>query len=97
MLRNAVHLQLDTSLQSFIQLNPGTGNQSQTWIKYGQRARRPGLVLAFEPARSATGNSRCLLRHVRKTGGGTSGLCALSTDLAIFDLPSMQLSQIVKG
>ena len=93
--RNAAHLQLDTSLQSFIQLNPGTGNQSQTWIKYGNAAEDqdwywPGAGQVH------AGKVQLLLSHVRKTGSGTWDFSHVSTDLAIFDLPSMQLSQLIK-
>ncbi|MGN7720477.1 DUF5005 domain-containing protein [Chitinophaga sp. 22620] len=95
MLRNAAHLQLDTSLQSFIQLNPGTGNQSQTWIKYGNAPEDQDW---YWPGAGQVHNGKfqMLLSHVRKTGGGTWDFVHVSTDLAIFDLPSMQLSQIVK-
>lgn len=95
MLRNAAHLQLDTSLQSFIQLNPGVGNASQTWIKYGSEPEDqdwywPGTGQVYN------GKVQLLLSHVKKTGTGTWDFAHVSTDLAIFDLPSMQLSQLVK-
>lgn len=95
MLRNAAHLQLDTSLQSFIQLNPGSGNQSQTWIKYGNAPEDQDW---YWPGAGQVHNGKfqMLLSHVRKTGSGAWDFAHISTDLAIFDLPSMQLNQIVK-
>lgn len=95
MLRNAAHLQLDTSLQSFVQLNPGAGNQSQTWIKYGTEAEDqhwywPGAGQVLN------GKVQMLLSHVTKTGSGAWDFAHVSTDVAIFDLPSMQLSQLIK-
>lgn len=96
MRRNAAHLQLDTSLQSFIPLNPGSGNQSETWIKYGNAPEDqdwywPGTGQVHN------GQLQVLLSHVAKTGGGAWDFAHLSTDLAIFDLPSMQLNRIVKN
>ncbi|HEY9261964.1 DUF5005 domain-containing protein [Chitinophaga sp.] len=93
--RNAAHLQLDTSLQSFIQLNPGAGNQSQTWIKYGSAAEDQDW---YWPGAGQVhgGKVQMLLSHVKKTGSGTWDFAHVSTDLAIFDLPSMQLSQLIK-
>lgn len=95
MLRNAAHLQLDTSLQSFIQLNPGLGNESETWIKYGSAPEDqdwywPGA------GQIHNGKFQMLLSHVKKTGSGAWDFAHVSTDLAIFDLPGMQLNQIVK-
>lgn len=95
MLRNAAHLQLDTSLQSFIPLNIGLGNQSQTWIKYGDAPEDqdwywPGTGQVHD------GKFQMLLSHVKKTGSGSWDFLHVSTDLAIFDLPSMQLNHIVK-
>jgi len=95
MRRNAAHLQLDTSLQSFIPLNPGSGNQSETWIKYGNAPEDqdwywPGT------AQVHNGQLQMLLSHVRKTGNGSWDFAHVSTDLAVFDLPSMQLNHIVK-
>jgi Domain of unknown function (DUF5005) len=93
--RNAAHLQLDTSLQSFIQLNPGQGNQSQTWIKYGNAAEDQDW---YWPGAGQVhgGKVQMLLSHVKKTGSGTWDFAHVSTDLAIFDLPSMQLNQLIK-
>ncbi len=95
MLRNAAHLQLDTSLQSFVQLNPGTGSASQTWIKYGTAAEDQDW---YWPGAGQVHNNKfqMLLSHVRKTGSGAWDFAHVSTDLAIFELPSMQLSQIIK-
>ncbi len=95
MRRNAAHLQLDTSLQSFFQLNPGSGNQSETWIKYGNAPEDQDW---YWPGAGQVHNGKfqMLLSHVRKTGNGTWDFAHVSTDLAIFDLPSMQLSQLVK-
>lgn len=95
MLRNAAHLQLDTSLQSFVQLNPGKGRESQTWIKYGDAPEDqdwywPGAGQVHD------GKFQMLLSHVKKNGDGMWGFLHVSTDLAIFDLPSMQLNHIVK-
>jgi len=95
MRRNAAHLQLDTSLQSFIPLNPGSGNQSETWIKYGDAPEDqdwywPGAGQVHN------GQFQMLLSHVRKTGNGTWDFAHVSTDLAVFDLPSMRLNHIVK-
>ena len=95
MRRNAAHLQLDTSLQSFIPLNPGSGNQSETWIKYGDAPEDqdwywPGAGQVYN------GQFQMLLSHVRKTGNGTWDFAHVSTDLAVFDLPSMRLNHIVK-
>lgn len=95
MRRNAAHLQLDTSLQSFIPLNPGSGNQSETWIKYGDAPEDqdwywPGAGQVHN------GQFQMLLSHVRKTGDGMWGFAHVSTDLAVFDLPSMRLNHIVK-
>lgn len=95
MLRNAAHLQQDTSLLSFVQLNPGLGNQSQTWIKYGNAAEDQDWY--WPGAGQVHGNQfQMLLSHVHKTGGGTWDFAHVSTDLAIFDLPAMQLNQVIK-
>lgn len=96
MLRNAAHIQLDTSLQSFIQLNPGRGAASQTWIKYGNSPEDQDW---YWPGAGQVHNGKfqMLLSHVKKTGGGTWDFLHTSTDLAIFDLPSMQLSLLVKN
>ncbi|SCB98869.1 protein of unknown function [Chitinophaga costaii] len=94
--RNAAHLQIDTSLKSFIQLNPGVGNKSQTWIKY------PGAADDQEwywpGASQVHGNQlQMLLGHIRKTGSGTWDIADVSTDIALFDLPSMQLNRLVQN
>lgn len=95
MRRNAAHLQLDTSLQSFIPLNPGQGNQRETWIKYGDAPEDQDW---YWPGAGQVHNGKLqmLLSHVRKTGDGAWDFAHVSTDLAIFDLPSMQLSQIIR-
>lgn len=95
MLRNAAHLQLDTSLQSFVQLNPGSGNASQTWIKYGTAPEDQDW---YWPGAGQVYNNKVqmLLSHVKKTGSGTWDFAHVSTDLAIFDLPSMQLNQLIQ-
>lgn len=94
--RNAGNLQLDTSLQSFIQLNPGAGNQSQTWIKYAGAADDQDW---YWPGASQVHGSQLqmMLSHVTKTGSGTWDFSSVSTDIAIFDLPSMQLNHIVQN
>ncbi|GEP94270.1 DUF5005 domain-containing protein [Chitinophaga cymbidii] len=95
MLRNAAHIQLDTSLQSFIPLNPGLGNQSETWIKYGDS---PEDQHWYWPGAGQIHDNKfqMLLSHVTKTGSGSWDFAHVSTDIAIFDLPSMQLNQIIK-
>lgn len=95
MRRNAAHLQLDTSLQSFVQLNPGRGIESQTWIKYGAEPEDQDW---YWPGAGQVHNGKfqMLLSHVKKTGNGMWDFLHVSTDLAIFDLPSMQLDHIVK-
>ncbi|UYQ94445.1 DUF5005 domain-containing protein [Chitinophaga horti] len=95
MLRNAANVQLNKSLQSFVQLNPGSGNQSQTWIKYGNAPEDqdwywPGA------AQVHNGELQVLLSHVRKTGSGTWDFVHVSTDLAIYELPSLRLKELIK-
>jgi hypothetical protein len=95
MRRNAAHLQQDTSLQSFISLNPGSGNQRETWIKYGDAPEDqdwywPGAGQVHN------GQFQMLLSHVKKNGDGMWGFAHVSTDLAVFDLPSMRLNHIVR-
>jgi hypothetical protein len=95
MRRNAAHLQVDTSLQSFISLNPGSGTQSETWIKYGNAPEDQDW---YWPGTGQVHNGRfqMLLSHVRKTGSGAWDFAHVSTDIAVFDLPSMRLNHIVK-
>lgn len=93
MCRNAANLELDTSVQSFVQLNPGTGNTSETWVKYRDAPEDQDW---YWPGTSQVhGNQlQMLLAHVHKTGDGAWDFAINSTDLAIYNLPSMQLDHI---
>ncbi|MFT3903006.1 MAG: DUF5005 domain-containing protein [Niabella sp.] len=93
--RNSAILQKDISLESFLQLNPGQENQSQTWIKYGNSPEDQDW---YWPGSGQVYNNelQVLLGHIRKTGDGEWDFEHKSTDVAIFDLPSMQLREIIK-
>ncbi|GAB3431265.1 DUF5005 domain-containing protein [Niabella aquatica] len=93
--RNTGILQEGMSVESFIQLNPGSGNQSQTWIKYDGAAEDQDW---YWPGAGQVYNNelQVLLGHVRKTGDGAWDFAHTSTDVAIFDLPSMQMREIIK-
>lgn len=93
--RNTGVLQRDISLNSFIQLNPGEGNQTQTWLKYDNA---PEDVDWYWPCASQVFNNelQMVLGHVKRTGSGDWDYGQASVDIAVFDLPSMQLREIIK-
>lgn len=93
--RNAAFIQQGMSLDHVIQLNPGEGNQSQTWTKYAGSADDQDWYWTGD-SHVHNGKLQVLMAHIRKTGNGTWDFQQVSTDVGIFSLPEVKLETIVK-
>ncbi|MDQ0109743.1 hypothetical protein J2T02_004888 [Chitinophaga terrae (ex Kim and Jung 2007)] len=94
--RNAGILQQNMSTSSFVQLNSGTGNNSQTWIQYDNLASNDDKELYWPGDAQVHGSTvQVLLSHLKYNTSG--GLDHPGTDLAILSLPSLTLTQVIKN
>lgn len=94
--RNAGILQYNKSLSSFVQLNTGIGKNSQTWIMYDNLPANDDQELYWPGDAQVKNNTvQVLLSHLVYNSSG--GLDHPGTDLAIFSLPNMTLTQVIKN
>ncbi len=92
--RNAGFLQESDVLNSYIQLNPGSGSETDTWIKYpGANEQNDDFWYWGGPAQVVGDEVQMLVGQI--TNGGFSGV-HLSTDVAIFNLADMSLKEIIQ-
>lgn len=91
--RNAGFLQKDQDLNSYVQLNPGTGNNSDTWIRYpGANDNDDDHWYWGGPSQVVGNEVQMLLGHI--VPGGFAGVHQ-STDVAVFTLPDMTFKELV--
>lgn len=94
--RNAGALEVNKSTSSFVQLNSGTLNNSQTWIQYDNLPGNDNAELYWPGDAQVKGNTvQVLLSHLKYNSSG--GLDHPGTDLGIFSLPGMTLTQVIKN
>lgn len=94
--RNAGVLEKNREVSSFIQLNPGTGSQSQTWLKYPGSTNDEDDV--YWPGRTHVYNNTVQIPmghlHLNRS---TGQLERKSIDIAILSLPDLVVKQIVQN
>lgn len=92
--RNAGILQKDRSLTSFVQLNAGSGKNSETWIKYPGNTNNTDDL--YWPGRTHVRDNKVQVpmghMHLNAANGE---LEHASTDVAILSLPDLALENIV--
>ncbi|ANI89638.1 hypothetical protein A9P82_10275 [Arachidicoccus ginsenosidimutans] len=94
--RNAAALQYNKSLQSFVQLNQGTLNNSKTWLMYDNLESNDTKELYWAgDGHVVNGKFQLLLGHLVYNNSG--GLDHPGTDLAVFSIPDMALEQVIKN
>lgn len=93
--RNAGILQQNMSLGSFVQLNTGSGKNAQTWVQYDNLPGNDDKELYWPGDAQVHGNTvQMLLSHLKYNSSG--GLDHPGTDVAVFSLPGMTLTQVIK-
>jgi len=94
--RNAGVLQYNNSVQSFVQLNQGTLNNSKTWIMYDGLESNDTKELYWPgDGHVVNGQFQLLLGHLVYNASG--GLDHPGTDVAVFSIPDMTLQQVIKN
>ncbi|MDE1192987.1 MAG: DUF5005 domain-containing protein [Arachidicoccus sp.] len=94
--RNAAALQYNKSVESFVQLNQGTLNNSKTWLMYDNLESNDTKELYWPgDGHILNGKLQLLLGHLVYNSSG--GLDHPGTDLAVFSTPDMALEQVIKN
>ncbi|MGQ8335001.1 DUF5005 domain-containing protein [Sunxiuqinia sp. A32] len=93
--RNAAFIQQDMSLDDIVQLNPGQGNQAETWTKYAGSADDEDWYWTGD-SHVHNGKLQVLMGHITTTGNGAWDFKQVSTDVGVFSLPDLTLEKIVK-
>lgn len=94
--RNAGILQKKGDMNSFIQLNLGSLNNSQTWIQYDNLPSNDTKEIYWPGGgHVVNGTFQVLLAHSSYNTSG--GLDFSSVDLGIFSLPDMTLQKVIKN
>jgi hypothetical protein len=92
--RNAGFIQKNQDLDSYVQLNPGTGNQTDTWIRHPDANDNDDNHWYWGGPSQVIGNEvQMLIGHI--VPGGFAGVHQ-STDVAVFTLPDMTLKEIMR-
>jgi hypothetical protein len=94
--RNAGIVEENKSTTSFVQLNPGTLMNAQTWIQYDNLPSNDTHELYWPGDAQVKNNTvQVLLSHLVYNSSG--GLDHPGTDLGILSLPGLTLTQVIKN